>query len=204
MDPVTHYMAGYFLGRRKGASKEQLMLLTLASTLPDLDAVFILGGVDAFSSFHRGFTHSIIGSLIIIVALTALYMYLTKGKSWTRVGYWVSLGVGSHLVLDMFTLDRSFFQILRFHDLPPTMDHYKGVSLLWPLSDAKFSLVSMNFIGQVMANVLVVVLFILAVAYAIRRIRQNDRPWEIWTDPIKNYIRKKREGEGGGNGEDDE
>ena len=59
-DPLLHYSLGMLLARAQGLTSTQSLLVGVAGTLPDLDV---------FTGNHRGSTHSLIVSALLL-ALT--------------------------------------------------------------------------------------------------------------------------------------
>ena len=93
----------------------------LASNLPDIDIVLEARSDAAYILFHRGLTHSLVGLVLLPVALAAGLYWAYGGR--TRFG-WLALvsaaGVAMHLLYDLVTS--------------------WGTMLLYPFSSERFAL----------------------------------------------------------------
>lgn len=105
MDPLTHCLVGITIANLglKDAAPEAGWLVVGAAVLPDLDYVTRLWGDQSFLRYHRGFSHSLVGTGLSS-ALLAGGFYLF----WPSSGYWVFFflslaGLCSHLILDFLT-----------------------------------------------------------------------------------------------------
>ncbi|MBI5625302.1 MAG: metal-dependent hydrolase [Elusimicrobia bacterium] len=120
MDPVTHTLAGACLATaffRKGSDDAPLWVMAAASNLPDVDAlVYTLGGMDAIA-LRRTFGHSLLTAPLWSAALAAAFKLKWPARSYAGLFGLCLLAVLAHLGLD---LCNTF-----------------GVTLLWPLSDAR-------------------------------------------------------------------
>jgi inner membrane protein len=74
MDPICHTLAGAALGESGLARRTSLGLTTLilAANAPDIDVFFPTGTLQVYS--HRGWTHGVLGTLVLPVALTAVML----------------------------------------------------------------------------------------------------------------------------------
>src|SRR5579859_3336815 len=72
MEPVTHLLTGACLGRagfnRKTAYAT--LAMTLAAEVPDLDMLWGLRGPLLQFQHHRGFTHTLLGALVVALVVT--------------------------------------------------------------------------------------------------------------------------------------
>lgn len=105
MDPLTHCLVGITIANLglKDAAPEAGWLVAGAAVLPDLDYVTRLWGDQSFLRYHRGFSHSLIGTGLISALLAGGFYLL-----WPSSGYWVFFflslaGLCSHLILDFLT-----------------------------------------------------------------------------------------------------
>lgn len=77
MDNVTHSLVGWALARTglKSKTRKGTAALILGANLPDIDIVF---GRLPWASFatHRGFSHSLLGGIIILPAMLAASLWL--------------------------------------------------------------------------------------------------------------------------------
>lgn len=122
MDPLTHLVAGVAISQFVPAPSRGWAALTatLFAVLPDLDYVLIFQDRLSYLKHHRGFTHSLVAMLLMVVAGAGLAR-LVGGPRWVRPVFLIGLSVlASHLFLDWTT---SY-----------------GTQLLNPFTRAKFSL----------------------------------------------------------------
>ena len=106
MDTVTHALAGTLIaqaGFRQRMGRVATVALTVSAAAPDLDAVPRLGDTVYYLSHHRGITHSFIGGAILALFLAAIFYRFSAYKHYWRLAGLCSLGVLSHIVLDLFT-----------------------------------------------------------------------------------------------------
>lgn len=96
-------------------------LLVFAANAPDLDFIpgILIGEADRF---HHGPAHSL-GAAVLFGLGATLIAWLCRARRPLHFGLWMALAFSSHLLLDMFSLDKR----------PPN-----GVPLLWPLTDRYF------------------------------------------------------------------
>lgn len=132
MEPVTHFLTGACLGRAGFNRKTALATatLTLAAEAPDID---VLGGLrDPVFGFahHRGFTHSLLGLVLVAAAVVGLMyvIWLLRGRKtndpklpprWGLLFLYSYLAGLTHILLD-FT------------------NNY-GVRPFWPFSEKWYS-----------------------------------------------------------------
>ncbi|MGE5679386.1 MAG: metal-dependent hydrolase [Bacillota bacterium] len=106
---ITHGIVGYsgstiFSSRKQ--SVKFLLLSTLCSILPDFDAISFKLGVKYGDFFgHRGFSHSIVFSVIIAIIasiVTIKYIKVKNFRFWHYLIYFFIVTI-SHSILDAFT-----------------------------------------------------------------------------------------------------
>lgn len=140
MDAATHVLVAFALaavaaraagavGAAGAAGRQWGPVAGLAAFAPDLDVVFapLLWFDVLYPLQHRGATHSIVGApimaLVVLAAAGALARRHARLEAfrWRR-GHWVPLllGAWSHLLLDAVT--------------------HQGTPLLWPVTEARWSL----------------------------------------------------------------
>jgi len=121
MEPVTHALTSIALGRAglNKITRAATPILLVSGMAADLDWATRLGGAAAFLRGHRTVTHSIVGTLAIVVVVAVGAWLL--GKKYPKFAVNISaalgicaIGAGSHLLLDL-------------------LNGY-GVKLLWPFS----------------------------------------------------------------------
>ncbi len=124
--PVGHSLAGYVIAawRDKSLKPRSLLLLGLyvfLANAPDLDFIpGILRGTP--NMYHHGISHSIGFGLMFALVAGAL-ISLRGGKRFGREFLFMFALYGSHLVLDLLSMDGR----------PPF-----GIPILWPFSDHYF------------------------------------------------------------------
>lgn len=110
MDPVTHTLSGAVwsrIGFSQKWGKTATLTLIGAATLPDIDHITLrLMGPLAYLRYHRGFTHSIIGGIIVALVFAGLVFSVFKDSR--RMGYprligLSLLGIYTHIFLDLIT-----------------------------------------------------------------------------------------------------
>jgi len=118
MDNLTHSMAGWVLGQAglKTTTRKGLAALILAANMPDIDVFFGNAPWDPLA-IHRGFTHGLVGGVLVMPPILAGLLWLldrwqvrraTEFKSGLpmRFGWLVLLsylGALTHPLLDMLT-----------------------------------------------------------------------------------------------------
>lgn len=112
MELVTHALAGPLLGRAglekklaapDGSVRRATWLLITAALAPDLDNLIAVKGTAVYLDYHRGFTHSFAGG-IVVAAIVAGCFWLPRPGPRYRDAYLLALaGVYSHLFLDLIT-----------------------------------------------------------------------------------------------------
>ncbi|HHL39540.1 MAG TPA: metal-dependent hydrolase [Deltaproteobacteria bacterium] len=147
MDPVTHILSGVLwsrtaLGARAG--RAALIVTAVAAELPDIDYLTLrFAGPLAYLKYHRGFTHSLAGSLVVVplYALTARFLLarLPPGSaavpSLASVTALAFTGYYTHMALDVIT---SY-----------------GTELLYPLSGRRYALDLVFIIDPILTAVIV-------------------------------------------------
>ncbi|MBZ5699534.1 MAG: metal-dependent hydrolase [Acidobacteriia bacterium] len=121
MEPVTHALTSIALGRA-GLNKVTRMatpMLLVSGLVADVDWVSRLGGASAFLHGHRTATHSLLGTAVLSVAVTLVFVFAGRKVPQFAIGALPALlvcvvGAGVHLLLDL-------------------LNGY-GVKLMWPFS----------------------------------------------------------------------
>ncbi len=118
MDNLTHSMAGWVLGQAglKTATRKGLAALILGANMPDIDVFFGNAPWDPLA-IHRGFTHGLVGGVVVMPPILAGLLWLldrwelSHGKQFKsglpmRFGWLVLLcyrGAATHPLLDLLT-----------------------------------------------------------------------------------------------------
>lgn len=145
MDPITHSLSGAILSRTgfyQRFGRIATIIFILAAMIPDIDHFTLrLAGPLAYLKYHRGFTHSIIGSFIIaaLMAGIACLIKQVREKMGYRTVFGLSLlGIYTHIFLDLITSygTQIFFPFSNKRyslDLVFIIDFYFSAILLIPL-----------------------------------------------------------------------
>lgn len=120
---TTHTLVGVALAqtRLKELSPRPAITAVVAANLPDIDAISALfGPPGTYIRFHRGFTHSIPGVLLLSLILALLVFGLANGKVRRRAGFarlflFVLIAVTTHPLLD-FTNSYGIRPFIPFSD----------------------------------------------------------------------------------------
>ncbi len=127
MDPITHTLSGAILSRTgfyQRFGRLATIILVVAALIPDIDHFSLrLAGPIAYLKYHRGFTHSIIGSFIIAAIMAGIACSIKRFRE--QLGYLTIfglflLGIYTHIFLDLIT---SY-----------------GTQIFFPFSDKRYSL----------------------------------------------------------------
>lgn len=109
MDPVTHLLTGACLGRAGLNRKTGLatLTLTLATESPDIDVIAYFGGSVAGFQHHRGFTHALLGIVVLPIFVVALVYGISRlrrppkiAPRWPLLFGYACLGVAVHILQD--------------------------------------------------------------------------------------------------------
>jgi inner membrane protein len=158
MDSITQAALGAAIGQAmigKKTGKKGAMIGAIIATIPDLDIV-LLPFYDSVQriSIHRGFSHSILFSLIGALLFTFILSRIkwTKQISILRLLLFCWLALITHMLLDAFTV--------------------YGTQLYLPFSDKRISFDSVNIVDPFYTLPLLIGLF-----YTIYQHRKNN----IWS-----------------------
>jgi|Deesub1362B_J571_1020462.scaffolds.fasta_scaffold00082_81 inner membrane protein len=103
MDPITHGFTGALLSRAfSPRHKNILLILIIASLLPDIDYITRFLGADIFLRYHRGITHGI-GAMVLTPLVIGTVARSLTGEGflyYTGAGF---LGYSLHLLMDLTT-----------------------------------------------------------------------------------------------------
>jgi len=168
MDPFTHYMLAYSIGRRWKLERPHLKALTFAALLPDIDVLSILLGLEFFIEFHGTVTHSIIVALCLSLVLSLIFfLYYRK-----NVIPFALMGVSMHLILDFIPT------------LWPRWGHV-GMMLFYPFSLKEIALRGMVPCSLLIGVVSVTMLTFFSLYALLFFVNRKEYPWRIWVDERK-------------------
>ena len=110
MDNLTHTLTAIAISQTGLNRKTRFATVTLilAANAPDIDIVAALKGSVAYLKYHRGITHSFVGTIALAILIWGLMCWLGKrvqpkprlplNPRWLLLA--ALLGTGSHLLLD--------------------------------------------------------------------------------------------------------
>jgi membrane-bound metal-dependent hydrolase YbcI (DUF457 family) len=106
MNPIAHVTLGLHianLGFYQRYGRRATLILAAASLFPDIDSMALFISREAYSQYHRVFTHSL-GGWVICGAILALLTARQDLKHWFRIdwGLW-ALGMMGHTATDVIT-----------------------------------------------------------------------------------------------------
>jgi membrane-bound metal-dependent hydrolase YbcI (DUF457 family) len=124
VDVATHALSSYALARGFFPRRHWHFLVGMifAGTFADIDLLSMFFGPSAYFASHRTYTHSIVGT-VLIVALTILFTrYFDKRRSESAPSLLLPLAAAAslHIVLDLFQSE--------------------GLMLLWPIKPSRIAL----------------------------------------------------------------
>lgn len=110
MDLVTHALSGPLIGRAglerhlgPEPSRRATWLLLVAALAPDIDNLLFVKGTATYLDYHRGFTHSFAGGIVVALVIAALF-WLRRPRPRFQAAFLLALtGVYAHIFLDLIT-----------------------------------------------------------------------------------------------------
>jgi len=98
MDPVTHSLTGFVLG--KTISKNKIILITalIFSLLPDIDYILRIHSKELFFIYHRGITHGVL-ALFLLPIIPAIM--LQKKIGFFKIYSVAFIAYGIHILFDL-------------------------------------------------------------------------------------------------------
>ncbi len=162
MDPVSHYMISWIIGKKLKLEKNVYRAFLIASLIPDIDVVTIVFGFDFLLKNHATASHSIIAGLIFASVISLFF------RDFKKILPFALLGVFLHLFIDILVNTAIIFQ--------------GGCTLLWPFSDMKFLLSYHVDIPVIVFRSVYVLVALVMYSSALYYIRKKDYPWSIWMD----------------------
>jgi len=162
MDPLSHYLFAWFIGRKLRIERAYHRVLVLGGLLPDIDALSIVFGIEYVREFHGALTHSIFVALPLALALALLLELIFEVEFW-RSSLYAALGVASHIFLDIFNVS--------------SLAKYGG-RFLWPMYTRNLFL--REFIALEYANAVYITVLMLLLLGGGYFILKKIYPWSIW------------------------
>ncbi len=139
MDNLTHSLAGWALGQAglKTKTRKGLAALILGANMPDIDVFFGNAPWDPLS-IHRGFTHGLVGGVLIMPPILALLLWLFdrwQVKRGVKFKSGLPMHAGWLLLLSYLgTLTHPFLDLLTTY----SVQLFSPLSSSWYHSDALF------------------------------------------------------------------
>lgn len=98
MDPVTHTLSGFVIGKTLTKNKILVITFLIFSLLPDMDILFRIHSAELFLYYHRGITHGILA--LFLLPLIPAFIFMRK-IGFLKTFCFAFLGYGIHLLLDL-------------------------------------------------------------------------------------------------------
>jgi membrane-bound metal-dependent hydrolase YbcI (DUF457 family) len=181
MDTISHYMVSFVMGRKVGMGNPEIMAFTLGSILPDVDAVAIVGGIDAFKSFHGSYTHSLpIGFVLALVVALAFFIYYKRNVLFYAFG-----GILMHQLLDIPNM------------ISPARPRI--AQLFLPFSDYGIAIPSFQPFQTVVWAVVASAILVFSLYFLVIYVKKGDHPWRIWIDDrkIMKFLKRRKDDQAG-------
>lgn len=158
MDPISHYMISWLVGRKLNLGKRVFRAFLLSSLMPDIDVMLLLLGTDYMSKYHGTFTHS-----AFVAPVFAILIAFFIGSEFKRTVPFALFGVYLHIIIDSLVNTALVFKA--------------GNPCLWPLSDAKCLLI--YNVPSLSEEVLFIKIFLTVVLYGlcIYAVKKEEYPW---------------------------
>ena len=130
MEAITHALTSLAVARAVGNRLPRFgtAMLVVAGVVADLDSLSYFGGAGAYLKFHRALLHSLLGSLVMIIAIAVVFWWVDRRfpakKTIGHTGFetaiaFCCLGAACHLLFDLFSGE--------------------AVQLLWPFRVTSFA-----------------------------------------------------------------
>jgi inner membrane protein len=171
MDNLTHSLAGWALGQTglKTRTRKGLAALILGANMPDIDVFFGWASWAPLAT-HRGWTHSLVGGVLLLPPLLAALLWLLD-RWQARRGSAVRSGLAMHF---SWLLALSYIGAIS-HPLLDWQTTY-SVQLLSPLSDKWFHTDTLFIID---------VWVLSGLAFAIWLSRRREQEGDYWMRPAR-------------------
>lgn len=98
MDPITHALSGYAVGRTLSSNRVLIGVFLIFSLLPDIDILLRIHSKELFLTYHRGITHGILALLLLPAIPAIIYM---KKIGFLKLYFAGFLAYLIHLLLDL-------------------------------------------------------------------------------------------------------
>lgn len=98
MDPVTHALSGYVLGKTLSNNRTLVIIFLIFSLLPDIDILLRIHSKELFLTHHREITHGILALFLFPMIPVMIFM---KKFGLFKVYFAGFLGYLTHLLLDL-------------------------------------------------------------------------------------------------------
>lgn len=98
MDPVTHSLTGFVLGKTTSKNKIILIIALIFSLLPDIDFLLRIHSKELFLTYHRGITHGVL-ALFLLPLIPAIIFRRKIGFLKTYSIAFIAYGI--HIFFDL-------------------------------------------------------------------------------------------------------
>lgn len=104
---LIDFIRDHYVKHKKAWPLKFILAAGIGGLLPDLDIMvgwlaYLLFGTDHWA-FHRTLTHSIFFPLVFAILAVFFYFYKGGHNSYFKYSFMLSLGIASHLLLDMIS-----------------------------------------------------------------------------------------------------
>lgn len=125
MDPLTHGLASYALTRLVAPRASRITIIggVLAGTVADLDSLSASSGPSSYLSWHRSYTHSVVGALLIAIIFSLALLLAQRAK------------VAKDSLIAVFAITAGASLLHLAMDLSQN----EGVAALWPFRAQRYS-----------------------------------------------------------------
>ncbi len=98
MDPLTHALSGFVLGKTITKNKVFFIIIIISSLIADIDILSRLHSKELFLMYHRGITHGVLFLFLFPVVPALIFM---KKYGFFKIYCFSFLGCFLHLLLDL-------------------------------------------------------------------------------------------------------
>jgi len=165
MDPLSHYMFAWLIGRRLRLEAGYLKVFLILALIPDFDVASVVFGYQAAREFHGTLTHTFFIAFLLATVATAGFARIFRTGFLQTFKYGV-LGVATHFLLDFFNLS--------------TYSNKGQGRFLWPIYQDTLYLGMLLGIPLEYSTAIYFAIFISMVFAVSYYWRKGEPPWNVW------------------------
>ncbi len=158
MDPFTHYMIGFAIGKKMKIDRFGMKCMVICSLLPDIDVFSLFLGYDFATSFHGTVTHSFLFALLTAGVMEVI-CFVKRGQHLFHIAF---AAMSLHILLD----------------IPQTAFMASDLSPFYPFHP--FSPQQMFPVGQNVGIGVVLTLFLTGLWIFVKNRKDDEGPTGIW------------------------